>query len=89
MIFGLIGQVITSYFSRTREFRADKGGAQYAGKEKMLAALEALNRDYSVIEVQKEEGKLAAFQISSKSKFLQLLSTHPPLNVRIRALRGF
>ncbi|MBI2603317.1 MAG: protease HtpX [Deltaproteobacteria bacterium] len=88
-VFGLIGQMVTSYFSRHREFRADKGGARFAGREKMIAALEALHKDYAWVAQKKQEGQLASLQISSKSKFLQLLSTHPPLEVRIKALRGF
>ena len=89
MIFGLIGQMVTSYFSRHREFRADRGGARYAGREKMIRALETLQRDFSVVSNRPEEGKLATLQISSKSKFLQMLSTHPPLEARIQALRRF
>lgn len=88
-VFGLIGQMVTSYFSRHREFRADKGGAKFAGREKMIAALEALQKDYAWVAQKKEEGQLASLQISSKSKFLQLLSTHPPLDLRIKTLRGF
>lgn len=88
MVFGLIGQMVTSYFSRHREYRADKGGARYAGRESMINALQALQRDYGAVS-QKEETSMAMLQISSKSKFLQLLSTHPPLESRIEALRRF
>ncbi len=88
MVFGLIGQMITSYFSRYREFRADKGGARYAGRENMINALAALQRDYGTVE-QVEEGKLATLQISSKGKFMSLFATHPPLEARIEALRRF
>jgi len=88
MVFGLIGQMVTSYYSRHREFRADKGGARYAGRESMISALEALQRDYGTV-VQKEAGAMAMLQISSKNKFVQLLSTHPPLESRIDALRRF
>jgi heat shock protein HtpX len=88
MVFGLIGQLVTSYFSRHREFRADKGGARYASRESMISALEALRRDYGVVE-EKEEKAMAMLQISSKSKFLQFLSSHPPLEARIEALRRF
>ena len=41
-IFGLIGGMIVSWFSRGREFRADSGGAKLAGSEKMIAALKSL-----------------------------------------------
>jgi heat shock protein HtpX len=88
MVFGLIGQLITSYFSRHREFRADKGGARYASRENMISALQALQRDYSVV-TQKEETPMASMQISSKNKFLMFLSSHPPLETRIEALRRF
>lgn len=88
MVFGLIGQMVTSYFSRFREFRADQGGARFAGRDKMVRALEALKRDYPTVEQVKErEGNMACMQISSKSKLLQLLSTHPPLERRISALQ--
>ncbi len=86
MIFGLLGQMITSYYSRLREYRADQGGAKFAGRDKMIRALEGLQFDYSAVS-QTQEGAFAALQISSKSKFLQLLSTHPPLESRIDALR--
>lgn len=88
MIFGLFGQMVTSYFSRHREFRADQGGAKYTSRENMIQALEALKRDYEVVN-QNETKSMAMLQISSKSKFVQLLSTHPPLDSRINALRRF
>ena len=36
------GSIVVCFFSRWREFRADRGGAQLGGKEKMLMALNAL-----------------------------------------------
>ncbi|MBP6217846.1 MAG: protease HtpX [Oligoflexales bacterium] len=89
MVFGLMAQMVTAYFSRMREYRADKGSAQFGGKDKMVRALEALKRDYPAVENDKHEGRMPALQISSKSKFLQMLSTHPSLDARLRALRGF
>lgn len=88
MIFGLFAQVIAAYYSRMREFRADKGSAHFGGRDKMIKALEALQRDYPTVE-RAEEGRLPALQISSKGKYMQLFSSHPPLDARIRALRGF
>ena len=37
--FGLIGSMITAWFSREREFRADAGGASLAGTGAMVGAL--------------------------------------------------
>lgn len=90
MVFGIAGSVITSAFSRHREFRADYGGAKYAGKEKMIAALQALQNNYNP--KQKRRSDAAAFaslQISGKSgSFVKkLLCTHPPLEQRIHTLQ--
>lgn len=86
IVFGLLAGFITGYFSRWREFRADAGSARFVGKDKMIMALQALQRDQKTVE-QVEETPMAALQISSKSKIMALLSTHPPLEKRIAALR--
>jgi heat shock protein HtpX len=44
VVFMLLASIPLSWFSRRREFRADADSAQLAGKEKMIAALEALKR---------------------------------------------
>ena len=87
IVFGMLGVMITSWFSRKREFRADKGSAALAGREKMIAALEALQRNAG-IQAPNEAGSFATMKISGKkSKFLSLFSTHPPLEKRLRALQ--
>ncbi len=88
MVLSLLGSILVSYFSRRREFRADAGGAKYAGREKMIAALKALSKDYMPQATPKREENIAALKISglSKSKFAKLFSTHPPLEDRIQAL---
>jgi heat shock protein HtpX len=90
ILIGILASPIIAWFSRYREFHADRGGADLAGKEKMLAALNALKRTYEQMEMNKEEinPSFRSMQISSKSGFLKLLSTHPPLEERIRALQG-
>ncbi|MBA3930062.1 MAG: protease HtpX, partial [Xanthomonas sp.] len=44
VVFGLFATMIAMWFSRRREFRADQGGATYAGRQKMIAALERLSQ---------------------------------------------
>lgn len=90
IIFGLLAAPIVAWFSRYREYRADKGGADLAGKEKMIAALTALSRSYPQLEAAAENGNanFKSMQISSKDSFLRLFSTHPPLTERILALQG-
>ena len=42
MAFSMLGMIVVSYFSRQREFRADKGGAKFSSRENMIAALQIL-----------------------------------------------
>jgi len=42
LLLGILASAIVMWFSRWREFRADAGGAQLAGREKMIAALQRL-----------------------------------------------
>lgn len=90
ILFGFLAMPIVAWFSRYREYRADAGAARLAGKEKMISALEALKRAYPRLEESNtaENPSFQAMQISSKSSFLQLISTHPPLEERIAALRN-
>lgn len=87
MIFGLVGAVIVAWFSRHREFRADSGGARLAGTNKMVAALERLKR--SVDGVSADQPAMASLKISGRKTggLMALFMTHPPLEVRIEALR--
>jgi len=41
-IFGAVGFIVVAWFSRWREFRADAGGARYAGRDHMISALKTL-----------------------------------------------
>ena len=87
IIFSILGTMVVAYFSRMREFRADEGGAKYAGRQNMIAALERLKR-YSDAPVDERGAELNSLKISSHGGFLSLFSTHPPLEERIKALRS-
>jgi len=85
IILGIAGSMVTASFSRYREFRADAGGAALAGRANMVAALQRLAAGPQLIDPRAPA--LASFKISgSPSRFAALFSTHPPLEVRIRAL---
>ncbi len=84
MILGVLASIIVAWFSRKREYRADIGGAQLAGKSAMIGALEKLKRSHE----SQLDGSMAAFGINNKSKMLQLFASHPPLEERIAALRN-
>jgi heat shock protein HtpX len=84
--FGFITLPIVASFSRYREYRADEGGARLAGKEKMISALEALERRFDITMLDQSEPSLKAMKISGGG-VSELLSTHPPLSKRIKALQ--
>jgi heat shock protein HtpX len=86
ILFSFLGMFVVAAFSRRREFRADAGGARLSGREKMIAALEGLRRGVGIVD--KRAPSLAAFKISGqRGGLMALLSTHPPLDVRIARLR--
>jgi heat shock protein HtpX len=82
--FSFLGMFVVAYFSRIREYRADKGGAQYAGKHKMIAALKRLQQKVDLVD--DSQDAIKAMKISSKKGFMNFLSTHPSLEDRIAAL---
>lgn len=86
LVLGVLASIIVMWFSRQREFRADRGGANLAGRQHMIAALERLN---SLHPAPLPE-KLAAFGISGGGGdgIKRLFMTHPPLAERIAALRA-
>jgi len=85
MVFGVLGSVVVAWFSRWREYRADAGGAEYAGRHNMIAALQKLANNMDAVDPQQPEG-YARMKISAGG-IKSLLSTHPPLQKRIQALQ--
>ena len=86
LVLGVLASIIVMWFSRQREFRADRGGASLAGKQNMIGALERLG---SLHPAPLPE-KMAAFGISGggAAGLKRLFMTHPPLEERIAALRA-
>jgi len=86
IVFGILASGIVMYFSRWREFRADEGGAELAGTQNMIAALEKLRRNTGAAEL---PDQMVAFGISgaTKSNLQKFFMSHPPLEERIMALK--
>lgn len=86
-LFGFLASLVTMWFSRHREYKADAGSAKYVGTEKMVAGLEALKNMQK--NIQWKDDRFSTMEISSKkaSGFMELFSSHPPLEDRIRALQ--
>ncbi len=86
MVLGIFASMIVMWFSRQREFRADAGGAQLAGRNKMIGALERLKQQHEPTQL---PDRLEAFGISGgKGSLMNLFMSHPPLDDRIAALRA-
>jgi heat shock protein HtpX len=86
IVLGILASMIVMWFSRQREFRADRGGAKLAGREKMIAALERLKAAHEPAQLPEQ---MAAFGISGgrDGGWKRLFMSHPPLDERIAALQ--
>ena len=87
LVLGILASMIVMWFSRKREFKADEAGAQLAGTGAMIAALQRLKSEQGVPVHMPDS--LTAFGINGglKQGLAGLLMSHPPLEVRIEALR--
>jgi heat shock protein HtpX len=87
IVFGILATPIVMWFSRWREFRADRGGARLAGTGQMIAALEELKKAHEPL----PSRQFAAFGIADggvHAGIARLFMSHPPLDERIAALRA-
>ena len=85
IVFGILASAIVAWFSRYREFRADRGSANLLGSpQPMIAALSRLGG----LQTGGLPDSVKAFGISSESRLAQLFATHPPIEARIAALQG-
>jgi heat shock protein HtpX len=86
LLLGVLASIVVMWFSRQREYRADFGGGQLAGKQKMIAALQRLKVQYEASTLPKS---IAAFGISGEQGMglKELFSTHPSLDDRIARLQ--
>ena len=85
LVLGLFASIIVMWFSRKREYTADRGAAYLTSKEKMTAALRRLQAHHEPSHL---PDQVAAFGIRPKAGGLSLLlRSHPPLEDRIKALQ--
>ena len=84
IVLGVLAAVIVAWFSRQREYRADAGAAQLMGDRRpMINALARLGG----LRPGELPQAVEAMGISGKGGVMALLSTHPPIEDRIRALQ--
>ena len=86
ILFGFLAGIVVAWFSRQREFRADRGSAQLMGQpNSMIAALARMGGMHA--EGQQMPKNLAAMGIAGSIG--KLFATHPPMEERIAALRAY
>ncbi len=83
-ILGILASAIVMWFSRWREYRADAGGANLAGRQKMIAALKRLQAAHDAPPLPEE----MAAQAINAGTVQAMFSSHPPLEERIAALEA-
>jgi len=86
LVLGILASIVVMWFSRQREFRADRGGAALTTSAQMIAALERLKAS---VDQPHLPDQMAAFGISGGGGggLRRLFMSHPPLEERIAALR--
>ncbi|MBS1160584.1 MAG: htpX [Proteobacteria bacterium] len=83
VVFGILASIIVAWFSRQREFRADAGAAQLMRSP--LPMQNALRR-LANLHTESLPQSMAASGIAGGAGWLELFSSHPPLEQRIAAL---
>ncbi|MCC7151646.1 MAG: protease HtpX [Rubrivivax sp.] len=85
MLLGVLAAIVVAWFSRQREFRADRGAADLMGRpQPMINALARLGG----LEPGELPKSVATMGIGSRAGgAMALLSSHPPIQDRIRALQ--
>ena len=88
ILLSILGSIAVMAFSRHREFAADMGGAQIAGRHKMIRALESLKATVNMVDNSQEA--LQTFKISGEKRMglAQLMASHPSLDDRINRLKA-
>ncbi|TFZ05265.1 protease HtpX [Ramlibacter henchirensis] len=83
ILLGFLAAIIVAWFSRQREFRADRGSAQLMGRRQPM--INALARLGGMVPGELPKGLQSMGITSGVGK---LFSTHPPIEERIAALQA-
>lgn len=90
LLFTVLASIVTMWYSRIREFKADEWSAKFVWKEKMIIALQKLKTLHENMTTWDSDA-LATMKISSKERtwILSLFASHPDLDKRIENLKNF
>ena len=85
IVLGFLAAIVVAWFSRQREFRADRGSAALLGSPRPM--INALARLGGVPAGELPQAFEAHGIKQSQSRFLGLFASHPPIEARIAALQ--
>ncbi|ADU28935.1 protease HtpX [Evansella cellulosilytica] len=88
ILFSILGSIVVSAYSRYREFHADQGGADLAGRDKMAHALRSLKAhvNRATVNDRTDDSAIQTMKISGKGGVMRLFASHPELDERIARL---
>lgn len=88
ILFSILGSLVVSAYSRHREYHADRGGADLAGRDKMAHALRSLKNHVGQARVNErtDDSAIQTMKINGKGGMVSLFSSHPDLDDRIKRL---
>ncbi len=88
ILFSILGSLVVMAYSRHREFHADRGGADLAGRDKMAHALRSLKAHVNRANAKDgtDDSAIQTMKINGKTGFSKLFSSHPDLDERIARL---
>jgi heat shock protein HtpX len=85
ILFGILASIIVAWFSRQREYRADAGAARLIGSPRPM--VNALARLGGLVPGALPQS-IATAGIANTGSFMELFSSHPPIEKRIAALQS-
>ena len=88
IVLSVLAMVVINWFSRRREFEADKFSGKAYGPAPMISALEGIQRYVEAAQTEyAAQDALATMKISGGTGgWMNLFATHPPIEERIAAL---
>jgi heat shock protein HtpX len=88
---GILAMIVINWYSRRREFEADRFSAKAYGPSPMISALQSISRFTEEAEKQNAfTDPLATMKISGDTGgWMRVFATHPPIEERIAALQRF
>jgi heat shock protein HtpX len=88
IVLGILASSIVCWFSRRREFAADEGGANLAGRGAMIQALARLQQESQAHNPLPDHMQAFAINQGVAAGLAKFFATHPPLEERIAALQN-